>query len=177
MRNGRATTRTRKTPTRCRGEKPDAARCAARLTSPARCWSSSPPTWPGTAGRLCRRTETCPFLDKTALRPLPVLPLNRLRSNLLIAIVSLFVLTGYGLEVFGECCSHREGQGQAEHHEKAPGQGDDCQCLCHQIISPIATEPLAVAVAVFTLGNLVAHADEFPPDAVPLGIEHPPQIT
>jgi hypothetical protein len=24
--------------------------------------------------------------------------------------------------------------------------------------------------------DFVAHADEFPPDAVPLGIDHPPQI-
>ena len=103
-------------------------------------------------------------------------PLSFLRSNLFIAIVSLFVLMGYGLEVFGECCSHRELQGQAEHHEKAPGQGDDCQCLCHQTLSTITTTPLAVAVAVFTPGNLVAHADEFPPDVVPLGIDYPPQL-
>ncbi len=108
------------------------------------------------------------------------LVLNLFRSSLFIAIVSLLVLTGYGFDLFGECCTH-DVQGQAEHgksspNEQAPGGGDGCQCICHQIITPLTPEPLRVADAVLVASDFVAHADEFPPDAVPRGIDYPPQL-
>ena len=103
-----------------------------------------------------------------------------LRSKFFLAIVSLFVLTGYSLDLFADCCTHRE-QGQTENgksapNDQTPGGGDGCQCICHQIIDPLTPGPTRVADAAFTPLDFVAHADEFPPDAVPLGIEHPPQI-
>ena len=98
-----------------------------------------------------------------------------LRSNLFIAIVSLFVLTGYAQDVFGECCAHDK-QEQTQHGKTTPGKADDCQCLCHQIISHWNVEPVRVAAAVLVTAEFVAHPDEFPPDAVPLGIDYPPQL-
>ena len=103
-----------------------------------------------------------------------------LRSNLIIAIVSLFVLTGYGFDLFGDCCSHPE-QAQVEHGNSGPkgqpsGSGDGCQCVCHQVIIPLSLDPMRVAFADVVSTDFVAHADEFPPDAVPLGIDYPPQL-
>ena len=108
------------------------------------------------------------------------LVLNLFRSSLFIAIVSLLVLTGYGFDLFGDCCGHRE-PGQAEHgksapNDQTPGSGDGCQCVCHQIITPLMSEPLRIVDAVLVASDFVAHADEFPPDAVPRGIDYPPQL-
>ena len=108
------------------------------------------------------------------------LVLKLFRSSLFIAIVSLLVLTGYGFDLFCDCCAHRE-PGQAEHGKSAPndqnsGDGDGCQCICHQIVTPLTPEPMRVAEAAFVPSDFVAHADEFPPDAVPRGIDYPPQL-
>lgn len=107
-------------------------------------------------------------------------PVRLLRSSLFIAIVSLFVLTGYGFDLFGDCCSHPE-QAQVEHGNSAPkgqpsGSEDGCQCICHQVITLLSLDPVRVADADAVSTDLVAHADEFPPDAVPLGIDYPPQL-
>ena len=102
-------------------------------------------------------------------------PLNRLRSHLFIAIVSLFVLTGYGYDLFGDCCA-REKQVQTQSGKTAPGKADDCQCICHQIISHSSEEPVRVVAVLIVTSEFVAHPDEFPPDAVPLGIDYPPQL-
>ena len=107
-------------------------------------------------------------------------PVSSARTSLFIAIVSLFVLTGYGFDLFGDCCAHHE-QAQVEHGKSAPndqppGGGEGCQCLCHQIVTPVTPEPEWVADAVFISADLVAPPDEFPPDAAPLGIDYPPQL-
>lgn len=103
-----------------------------------------------------------------------------LRSNLILLIVSLFVLTGYVHGILGDCCGHDK-QRQTQSTKTAPGKkapqkSDNCQCLCHQVISHGNFEPVR-AVA----GALVAMAvrmllDEIPPDAVPVGIDYPPQL-
>ena len=104
------------------------------------------------------------FLDKAAPRPLPVPPLNRLRSNLFIAIVSLFVLTGYGYDLFGDCCAGEKQvqtqSGKTAPRKKAPGKSDDCQCVCHQIISHSGVEPVRVAAVLIVTVEFVAHPDE-----------------
>ena len=107
-------------------------------------------------------------------------PVSFLRSHLFVVIVSLLVATGYGFDLFGDCCGHRE-PAQAEHgksvpKDKTPGGGDSCQCICHQIVTPLTPEPLRVADVAFVPSPFVAHADEFPPDAVPRGIDYPPQL-
>ncbi len=107
-------------------------------------------------------------------------PLNRLHSNLGIAIVSLFVLTGYGFDLFGDCCAWEKQvqtqSGKTAPGKKAPGKSDDCQCICHQVISHSSVEPLRVAAVLIVTAEFVALPDEFPPDAVPLGIDYPPQL-
>ncbi|MEP6673462.1 MAG: hypothetical protein ABJF10_30220 [Chthoniobacter sp.] len=106
--------------------------------------------------------------------------MSLLRSSLFIAIVSLFVLTGYGFDLFGDCCgSEKQVQtqsGKTAPGKKAPGKSDDCQCICHQIISHSSVEPMRVAAVLIVTAEFVAHPDEFPPDAVPLGIDYPPQL-
>ena len=103
-----------------------------------------------------------------------------LRSSLFIAIVSLSVLAGYGYDLLGDCC--RDGIAQqteclkdAPNH-KAPGVGNDCQCLCHQVISHLTSEPPRIARAIRVPTIFAREADEFPPDSVPVGIDHPPQL-
>ena len=96
------------------------------------------------------------------------------------AIVSVFVLTACAVDVFGDCCG-RDESAQAEHcdcapKDQAPDNGDDCQCFCHVILTPLTAGPVWAAHAVFVPVEFVAQTDEFPPDAVPLGIDHPPQI-
>ncbi len=103
-----------------------------------------------------------------------------LRSILFAAIVSLLVLTGYGSDVLDYGCAG-EKQDQTSHSQQhsgktAPLKKDDCQCLCHQIYAPHTAAPVRVAPASLTPAELAAHADEFPPDAVPLGIDYPPQF-
>ena len=103
-----------------------------------------------------------------------------MRSSLFIAVVSLFVLTGFAYDIFDDCCGpaqeEQKDHGQTSPGEKAPGQSDGCQCVCHQIISHSGAEPVRVAAAEFVPAGYVLHADEFPPDAEPLGIDYPPQL-
>lgn len=106
--------------------------------------------------------------------------LRQLRSNLFIAIVSLFVLTGYGVDLFGGCCSHQEQaqveRGKAAPKNPSPENSNGCQCLCHQITIPLTPEPVRLVHAVFVETDFAAQRDEFPPDAVPLSIDYPPQL-
>ena len=64
-----------------------------------------------------------------------------LRSHLFIAIVSLFVLTAYGFDLFDGCCARQE-KAQAENGKSAPknqtpGSSDGCQCICHQLTTAV----------------------------------------
>lgn len=95
-------------------------------------------------------------------------------------MMSLFVLTGYGVDLFGDCCGH-ETTAPIEHgrsHNDAHPQKKDegCQCICHQIVPPISFEPVRVAGALPAPMDYVARPDQIPPDVVPLGIDHPPQL-
>lgn len=102
-----------------------------------------------------------------------------LRSSFFIAIVSLFVLTGYSLQAFADCCTHEERQAQHAQsgtQKKAPSESNHCQCLCHQVISHVTSEPLRIAATALLEQGLMAQRDEFPPDALPVGIDYPPQL-
>lgn len=104
-----------------------------------------------------------------------------LRSSFFIAIVSLFVLTGYSWTALADCCRH-ESQAAAKHAlsaplKQAPADADDCQCLCHQAISHLTGESLRLEQTVLLRQAHLARRDEFPPDALPLGIDYPPQLS
>jgi hypothetical protein len=106
--------------------------------------------------------------------------LKFLRSILFAAFVSLLVVTGYGVGLLDNCCHHLEvsqaGCDSSAPDQKAPGQTNDCHCLCHEILSPVTTEPVRATGALLVLLDFVTHADEYPPDAVPRGIDYPPQL-
>lgn len=101
------------------------------------------------------------------------------RSSFFIVIVSLLVLTGYSLQAFADCCRHESQTAQhtlAAPVKQAPADADGCQCLCHQVISHLTSEPLQVGATVLVPEARLAARDEFPPDALPLGIDYPPQL-
>ena len=120
------------------------------------------------------------ILTTRCCQPTSFARLKFLRSNLFIAIVSLFVLTGYAFVVLDYGCDgakqEQVGHSKTSSGKSASAKNDDCQCLCHQIFTAHAVEPLRVAPAILTPADFVAHRDEFPPDAVPLGIDYPPQF-
>ena len=101
--------------------------------------------------------------------------LKFLRSKLLIVIVSVFVLTGYAHAVMSRCCAN-EKQEQVGHGKSAPAADDGCQCLCHKIFSNVSATPVRLPILVLVLQEVRLTADEFPPDAVPRGIDYPPQL-
>ena len=107
-------------------------------------------------------------------------PVRLFHSNLLIAILSLFVFTGFTHDVLGSCCEGKKqelaAQGQTTPGKNIPAQNNNCQCLCHQFFTAHAVTALSAAPVICAPANFVAHADEFPPDAVPVGIEVPPQL-
>ncbi len=107
-------------------------------------------------------------------------PVSFLRSNLLIVIVSLCVATGYAHEILDACCEgqrqEQAAQGRTPADKNAPAQDDGCQCLCHQFFTAQAVLPLSAAPAIYGPADFVAQRDEFPPEAVPLGIDYPPQL-
>ncbi len=86
---------------------------------------------------------------------------------------------GYGADLFGDCCSHRE-QTQVEHgktapHKQAPSKEDGCQCICHHSVTPMTIGPVCVSGSPVG-ANVFASSNEVAPDAVPIGIEYPPQL-
>jgi hypothetical protein len=96
------------------------------------------------------------------------------------AIVSVFVITAYALDVFHYDC-HGEQQEQTTHDhapsgKDAPAEKGGCQCLCHQIFTIQMAAPASIPCDAPRNADYLVLRDEFPPDAVPLGIDHPPQI-
>lgn len=95
-------------------------------------------------------------------------------------IVSLFVLTGYGADVFDVCCAgekqEQASHGKSDSGKKAPLGERGCHCLCHQIYAGSSLECPSLAPTALQCAEVVRHGDEFPPEAVPLGIDYPPQL-
>jgi len=105
-----------------------------------------------------------------------------LRSNLVAGILSLLMLTGYASELFGECDDQRTGQSamvlatNGDAKESPQQTSDECQCLCHQVFSDLTGVSIRLTESlIFTEIDYVVFS-EFPPDAEPHAIEHPPQI-
>ena len=110
--------------------------------------------------------------------------MGHLRSSFFIAIVSLWVLSGYGIALLGDCCDHHrdaQGQQEVENENSAPddqhdGDGDGCQCICHTVTTVLTLEPVWATDAAFVETDFVAPRDDTPPDAMPRGIDYPPQL-
>ena len=119
-------------------------------------------------------------LDSTAVGQLPVPLLRFLRSSLFIAIVSVLVLTGYACDVSDDDCEggkhEQTAQCKTPSGKDAPAEKGDCQCLCHQIFTIQIAPPPRIASGTMGIADYLLHVDESPPDAVPPGIYHPPQI-
>ena len=115
---------------------------------------------------------TAPSLTPSRSQPISLPRLKALRSTLLAVIVSLLVLAGYAHAVADKCCDAQ----QAEHSPSAPGEDDGCQCLCHKVFSNVSPMPARLPVLVLVLQTVRLHAAEFPPDAEPQSIDHPPQL-
>ena len=103
-----------------------------------------------------------------------------LRSSLLLAFVYLFVLTGYSAQAFGLCCERGTGertqQAEASSQKQAPADSHDCLCICHQIVADPAQKPLPIIAASVLSVETLTCGNQYPPDALPLGIDYPPQL-
>ena len=123
-----------------------------------------------------------PFLDKTALRPLPLPLVSLLRTRLFSALIVLLLLGGFSHEVWGRIVEHDHGieaTTGADGHRDSDSGSDEKGCNhqgCHH------GYPMTVVFADLTcLGGVVeigclAIPAVWAPDAIPQGIEHPPQI-
>ena len=94
--------------------------------------------------------------------------------------MSCLLLAGYGFDLLGECCEQVK-QTQVEGGKLTPtnqnsAEGQDCQCVCHHAVPPISMSPSDLVFGAFVVGEAFPLLDEIPPDAVPFGIEYPPQL-
>jgi hypothetical protein len=100
---------------------------------------------------------------------------NFFRSSLLIAIVSLLVLSGYASELVCDCHDEQrqEMTGHGDSHSSPEG---DCHCVCHHNFSDTLVIPPSAAAIPPVVRTTFLLVDEFPPDTVPPGIDYPPQL-
>jgi hypothetical protein len=115
------------------------------------------------------------FLTKIPASTIEPAPVNFFRANLFVAIVSVFVLTGYAHAAIDRCGASGN-HGHAEHGESAPVKDSGCECPCHQIATNALSKSVSAPMPSLALQSLRFSTDEFPPDAVPPGIDHPPQL-
>jgi len=88
-------------------------------------------------------------------------------------------MMGYASDAFDYCCQQEQVQlsfGDAAPGHSGPGESHDCQCLCHQLFSSHPTDGLRIGMGILEAADQLQVADEFPPDAMPLGIDYPPQL-
>jgi hypothetical protein len=104
-----------------------------------------------------------------------------LRSSLFALLVCLFVLTGYSAQAFELCCARtgreQTQQTKASAMQSIPDDAHDCQCPCHQVLVDPISKPLQVIGASIVSVESLISGNQFPPDALPLGIEYPPQLS
>lgn len=84
----------------------------------------------------------------------------------------------YAIDLAADHCQEtRQEQLQqvADGQDSAPaGEGHECDCVCHMVVSTVAVERV-IGPVVGVVERLVIR-DEFPPDSVPAGIDYPPQL-
>jgi hypothetical protein len=107
--------------------------------------------------------------------------LHLFRSRVLSTLAAVLVLLGSAAILNGACCSGADrGAGcnarDTSHSSEQKADGD-CVCLCHQAS---AEEQVFDSFLRFCFRQTeIAFADVagFPPDAIPFGIDHPPQLS
>lgn len=123
--------------------------------------------------------------DNFCLRLFLLRVFHLLRTPLILAILAALVLCGYTANVadcyltanttesqHAACGDHHESEGSSESNACQTA----CQCVCH---SGYALEPVfqvQVSTEAAAIGAYALPTGQFPPDAVPLGIDYPPQI-
>jgi hypothetical protein len=82
-------------------------------------------------------------------------------------LIALLVL-GASADRFGVSCARG-------HCCEAP-HGGACQCLCHHVFVLEPVDPPSLAGRLPTESLRFAETGDFPPDAIPLGIDYPPGL-
>jgi hypothetical protein len=60
---------------------------------------------------------------------------------------------------------------------KAPAESDGCQCACHFLMFQAMPDAARIALAPIDSNGFLAARTQAPPDALPIGIEYPPQLS
>lgn len=114
-----------------------------------------------------------PQLDTSQGSILLLATLHLLRSNLFCILVAAIIFAGYGAALSGACDDLKptavsESQKDAGDHS--------CQCLCHQIFVQERIKSPGVVGGLEEAGLVFPELADIPPDAIPFGIDHPPQL-
>jgi hypothetical protein len=98
------------------------------------------------------------------------------RSRILCTLVALFFLGMIAERAFGHCAPDPAKQAiETEHGESAQSGEHPCECVCHnEFVSEGPGQGVGAVASIDFF--LVSDRADFPPDAIPFGIDHPPQI-
>ena len=111
--------------------------------------------------------------------PLTLLPLNFFRTRLFAAIVALLVLGGFSHDVWGRIVDHDHEMTAPAHSNGEPasegdqGAGHHATSHSHALTVVFNDEPCFHGGV---LCGLIRVREDSPPDAVPRGIDVPPQL-
>jgi hypothetical protein len=98
-----------------------------------------------------------------------------LRTRVFAILIALLTLGGYGYELYAHAAPKCEST--AEHqHSNSDEKGGCHHCTCHCSPPVMANIDRVVAFQAPTFVGYAATRGEILPDAVPVGIDHPPQL-
>ena len=102
-------------------------------------------------------------------------PVRFLRTRLFAVLIALLVLGGYAREVYAHAMPRHENN--AEHqHSDSDEKGGCHHCTCHFSSGMVVSSDRVVGFQVPTCVGYVVTPGEDAPEAVPVGIDHPPQL-
>lgn len=101
--------------------------------------------------------------------------LKFLRTRFFAVMILLLTLGGYGYELYAHAMPKHTDTAEHQHSDsEEKGRCHDCTCHCSPVM--VASFDRVLAFQVPTFVGYVTSRGENAPDAVPLGIDHPPQI-
>ncbi len=98
-----------------------------------------------------------------------------LRTRVFAILFALLTLGGYGYEI----CAHAmpEPESSVEHQHSLPSDQGACHhCTCHCSPTVMANVERLLTIQPRMLAGYAVDRGQFAPDAVPIGIDHPPQL-